>query len=157
MNDKEKDLEMQCACEHEHPETVREVRAAMPDENVTADLSDFFKVFGDSSRMRILFALDRRELCVCDLSAALGMTKSAVSHQLRFLRTNHLVASRHHRDRGRASVGGGLSEPLRVSRDMRDRRSARYATAFAVARYVCRQAANAICRVRGVSFPYVIK
>ena len=63
-------------------------------QNVTADLSDFFKVFGDSSRMRILFALARRELCVCDLSAALGMTKSAVSHQLRFLRTNHLVASR---------------------------------------------------------------
>ena len=94
MNDKEKDLEMLCGCEHEHPETVREVRAAMPDENVTADLSDFFKVFGDSSRMRILFALDRRELCVCDLSAVLGMTKSAVSHQLRFLRANHLVASR---------------------------------------------------------------
>ena len=94
MNDKEKDLEMQCGCEHEHPETVRSVRAAMPDENVTADLSDFFKVFGDSSRMRILFALDRRELCVCDLSAVLGMTKSAVSHQLRFLRANHLVASR---------------------------------------------------------------
>lgn len=89
-----RDLAMQCECEHEHPETVREVRAAMPDENATADLSDFFKVFGDSSRMRILFALDRRELCVCDLSAALGMTKSAVSHQLRFLRTNHLVSSR---------------------------------------------------------------
>ena len=94
MNDKEKDLEMQCGCEHDHPDTVRAVRAAMPDENVTADLSDFFKVFGDSSRMRILFALDRRELCVCDLSAALGMTKSAVSHQLRFLRANHLVTSR---------------------------------------------------------------
>ena len=94
MKDIEKDLAMQCGCEHEHPETVREVRDAMPDENVTADLSDFFKVFGDSSRMRILFALDRRELCVCDLSAALSMTKSAVSHQLRFLRTNHLVASR---------------------------------------------------------------
>ena len=94
MKDSEKDLAMQCECEHEHPETVREVRAAMPDENVTADLSDFFKVFGDSSRMRILFALDRRELCVCDLSAALGMTKSAVSHQLRFLRANHLVSSR---------------------------------------------------------------
>ena len=93
-NEKKKELEMQCACEHDHPETVRAVREAMPDENVTADLSDFFKVFGDSSRMRILFALDRRELCVCDLSAALGMTKSAVSHQLRFLRTNHLVASR---------------------------------------------------------------
>ena len=93
-NEKKKELAMQCECEHEHPETVREVRAAMPDENVTADLSDFFKVFGDSSRMRILFALDRRELCVCDLSAALSMTKSAVSHQLRFLRANHLVSSR---------------------------------------------------------------
>ena len=92
--EKKKELEMQCACEHDHPETVRAVLEAMPDENVTADLSDFFKVFGDSSRMRILFALDRRELCVCDLSAVLGMTKSAVSHQLRFLRTNHLVASR---------------------------------------------------------------
>ena len=79
----EKELEreraMQCACEHEHPETVREVRAAMPDENVTADLSDFFKVFGDSSRMRILFALDRRELCVCDLSAALSAPAVKVS------------------------------------------------------------------------------
>ena len=94
MKAKENDAEMLCACEHVHPETVREVRDAMPDENTTADLSDFFKVFGDSSRMRILFALDRRELCVCDLSAALDMTKSAVSHQLRFLRANHLVASR---------------------------------------------------------------
>ena len=46
MNDKEKDLEMQCGCEHEHPEVVCSVRAAMPDENVTADLSDFFKVIG---------------------------------------------------------------------------------------------------------------
>ena len=92
--EREQERAMLCGCEHEHPEIVREVRAAMPDENVTADLSDFFKVFGDSSRMRILFALDRRELCVCDLSASLGMTKSAVSHQLRFLRTNHLVSSR---------------------------------------------------------------
>ena len=89
-----RDREMQCECTHEHPETVREVLAEMPDENVAADLSDFFKVFGDSSRMRILFALDRRELCVCDLSAALGTTISAISHQLRLLRANHLITSR---------------------------------------------------------------
>ena len=94
MKRDENELDMQCACEHDHPDVVRQVREAMPDENTTADLADFFKVLGDSSRMRILFALDRRELCVCDLSAALSMTKSAVSHQLRFLRTNHLVASR---------------------------------------------------------------
>ena len=94
----EKELEqeraMQCACEHEHPETVREVRAAMPDENVTADLSDFFKVFGDCTRIRILCVLLYGEMCVCDIAQALSMTQSAISHQLRVLKQAALVKSR---------------------------------------------------------------
>ncbi|MBQ6568773.1 MAG: helix-turn-helix transcriptional regulator [Clostridia bacterium] len=58
------------------------------------DIADLFKVFGDSTRVKILWALDESELCVCDIAAALGMTKSAVSHQLRFLRDADLVKNR---------------------------------------------------------------
>jgi ArsR family transcriptional regulator len=58
------------------------------------ELADFFKVFGDSSRIKLLWALDRNELCVCDLASLLLMTKSAVSHQLRLLREAKLVKYR---------------------------------------------------------------
>jgi ArsR family transcriptional regulator len=90
----ERDEELLCQCEDVHDEAVKRARESMPGENETADLADFFKVFGDSTRMRILFALDAGEMCVCDLSCAVGMTKSAVSHQLRSLRQSDLVASR---------------------------------------------------------------
>ena len=66
----------------------------MPEDNELYDLSDFFKVLGDSTRSKIIWALDEHELCVCDLAVLLGMTKSAISHQLRALREANLVVNR---------------------------------------------------------------
>ena len=65
-----------------------------PDENELADLAELFKVFGDSSRIRILYALFGEELGVSDIAERIGMTISAVSHQLRILKHNHLVKSK---------------------------------------------------------------
>ncbi len=77
---------------HEH--TVHEVREKMPDEDTLYDLAEFFKIFGDSTRIRILYALFEHELCVGDIAALLGLTQTAVSHQLRILKTNKLVKAR---------------------------------------------------------------
>jgi ArsR family transcriptional regulator len=66
----------------------------MPDEDVLYDLSDFFKIFGDSTRISILFAIDGEPMCVCDIAALLGMTKSAVSHQLKIIRQSALITYR---------------------------------------------------------------
>jgi ArsR family transcriptional regulator len=77
-------------CE-EHPELIEKSREAIPEVEKLYDLSDFFKIFGDSTRLGILFAIDKAPMCVCDISAALCMTKSAVSHQLKILRQNRLV------------------------------------------------------------------
>ena len=63
----------------------------MPEEQMLYELADFFKIFGDSTRISILFAIDDGEMCVCDIAALLGMTKSAVSHQLKILRQANLV------------------------------------------------------------------
>lgn len=73
------------------PERTDHAKAAMPAEELLYDLSDFFKIFGDSTRIKILFALDGSELCVCEIADALGMTKSAVSHQLKTLRQSNLI------------------------------------------------------------------
>ena len=83
-----------CHCEAHSHDGVSTVRAAMLDEDLQYDLADFFKVLGDSTRVRILMALDVSELCVCDLADVLSMTKSAVSHQLRALRQARLVRYR---------------------------------------------------------------
>ena len=77
-----------------HGDTVAKVKSRLPAEEMVFDIADLFKVFGDSTRVKILWALDESELCVCDIAAALGMTKSAVSHQLRFLRDADLVKNR---------------------------------------------------------------
>jgi len=77
-----------------HPETVEQVSKRMPDDDSLFDLAELFKVFGDSTRVRILSALSFSELCVNDLSALLGMTQSAISHQLKALRAAKLVRSR---------------------------------------------------------------
>jgi ArsR family transcriptional regulator len=77
-----------------HEEVVAEVRKTMPDDEVLLDLADLFKVFGDSTRVKILCALLRAEMCVCDIAALLGMSKSAISHQLRTLRQTRLVKYR---------------------------------------------------------------
>ncbi|MBR4627815.1 MAG: winged helix-turn-helix transcriptional regulator [Ruminococcus sp.] len=66
----------------------------MPDESVLYEAAELLKVFGDPTRIRIIFVLCRKELCVCDIASALGMTQSAISHQLRVLKQARLVSSR---------------------------------------------------------------
>jgi ArsR family transcriptional regulator, lead/cadmium/zinc/bismuth-responsive transcriptional repressor len=83
-----------CDCEVIHAEVVESVRSHMPQEELLYDLADFFKMFGDSTRLKLLWALDREEMCVCDLAVLLNMTKSAVSHQLKTLRQQKLVKYR---------------------------------------------------------------
>jgi ArsR family transcriptional regulator len=77
-----------------HPKRVAKVAKNMPDEDVLFDLAELFKVFGDSTRVRILSALSCSELCVNDLAILLDMTQSAISHQLKALRSAKLVHSR---------------------------------------------------------------
>ena len=83
-----------CEHSHVHSEAVDKKRGEMPDIETLYDLSDFFKVLGDTTRVSILFALDGAPMCVCDIAELLGMTKSAVSHQLKVLRSNNLVSYR---------------------------------------------------------------
>ena len=83
-----------CECEELHSDVIEKKRAEMPDEATLYELSDFFKILGDSTRMRILFAIDGEPMCVCDIADLLGMTKSAVSHQLKILRRSDLITYR---------------------------------------------------------------
>lgn len=77
-----------------HGDVVERIKGEMPDSSVLYELSDFFKIFGDSTRVSILFVIDRGEICVCDIAEILGMTKSAVSHQLKILRASKLISYR---------------------------------------------------------------
>lgn len=77
-----------------HEELVKKVNSEMPKEEELYDLAELFKVFGDSTRIRILFVLFEAEVCVCDLAEVLHMTQSAVSHQLRILKQAKLVSAR---------------------------------------------------------------
>lgn len=77
-----------------HQELLNIVNEKLPKEEILYDLAELFKVFGDSTRIRILFVLFEAEVCVCDLAEALHMTQSAVSHQLKILKQNKLVRSR---------------------------------------------------------------
>ena len=77
-----------------HEDTVKKVRSLLPGEDDLYDLAELFKVFGDSTRIKILYVLFESELCVCDIAQLLGMTQSAVSHQLRILKNNNLVKFR---------------------------------------------------------------
>ena len=83
-----------CECDEVHGERVKHSREQMPAVTALYELADFFKILGDSTRVSILFALDGGDMCVCDIAAALGLTKSAVSHQLKLLRQNGLVKYR---------------------------------------------------------------
>ena len=80
--------------EHKHDDKISEFKKMMPDEDKLYDLAELFKCFGDSTRIRILFALFESEMCVCDIARLLGMTQSAISHQLRVLKQARLVSSR---------------------------------------------------------------
>lgn len=87
----EKDLcEKQCF----HPQNICLARESMLEEKTVQDLAEMFKVFGEPSRIKILHILSKKEMCVCDLAAALGMNQSAISHQLRLLRNAKLVKFR---------------------------------------------------------------
>ena len=90
----EKDEKMCCEKQEVHEDLLRIVNETMPEETELYDLAELFKVFGDSTRIRILFVLFEAEVCVCDLAEALHMTQSAISHQLRILKQNKLVNSR---------------------------------------------------------------
>ena len=77
-----------------HQDVVDRVRGKMPEDDVLLDLADTFKLFSDSTRLKILYALTEAEMCVCDISVLLGMSKSSVSHQLRVLKQSNLVKYR---------------------------------------------------------------
>ena len=83
-----------CEVEEVHEDKVRMISDQMPPEDQLYDLAELFKAFGDTTRIRILFALFEADICVCDLAASLNMTQSAISHQLRILKQARLVRSR---------------------------------------------------------------
>ncbi len=83
-----------CETFQTHEELLVLVNAGMPEEDTLYDLAELFKVFGDSTRIRILYVLFEAEVCVCDLAEILHMTQSAISHQLKILKQSRLVKSR---------------------------------------------------------------
>lgn len=92
MDDKRNLEKCEFLCVHE--DVVQDVLKKMPEEETLFDLAEFFKVFGDSTRIRILYALKETELCVCDIASLLDLTQTAVSHQLRVLKQSKLVKAR---------------------------------------------------------------
>ena len=82
---------LECDCNIIHDAVVNNTLKAMPSGKVIEKIASFFKVIGDNTRARILFALDSNEMCVCDIANVLNMTKSAVSHQLSVLRDERIV------------------------------------------------------------------
>lgn len=84
----------QCKCTIVHKEKVDIVKKNMPEDEVLYDLAEIFKVFGDTTRIKILYSLFKDEMCVCDIAALIGTTQSAISHQLRVLKQSRLVKYR---------------------------------------------------------------
>ncbi len=83
-----------CELLHLHMDMVDQVRNMIPSEDTLYDLTELFRMFGDSTRVRILYALFAQEMCVCDIAGILSMTQSAISHQLRALKNAKLVKAR---------------------------------------------------------------
>lgn len=83
-----------CDCTVLHKELVEQVKSKMPEDDLIYDSAEFFKVFADSTRMKIIYALLENELCVCDLANIVKTTQSAISHQLRILKQSKLVKYR---------------------------------------------------------------
>ncbi len=77
-----------------HPDLISSVNQDMPDEEMLYDLAELFRIFGDSTRIKILYVLFEAEMCVCDIAELLNMTQSAISHQLRVLKQSKLVKFR---------------------------------------------------------------
>lgn len=83
-----------CETAHHHVELVSRWKEDMPDEDTLYDLADLYKIFGDSTRIKIMYLLLKSEMCVCDIADVLNMNQSAISHQLRVLKQNKLVKNR---------------------------------------------------------------
>lgn len=83
-----------CGFIHAHEDIIKKVHDGMPDENTLFDLAELYKVFGDSTRIRILYVLFESEMCVCDIAGILNMSISSISHQLRVLKQAKLVSYR---------------------------------------------------------------
>lgn len=86
--------EFMCDCNIIHQDAVNKTLKKMPNQDLFDKLAEFFKIIGDPTRTKILFALDQNEMCVCDIANVLGMTKSSISHQLATLRSSGIVKSR---------------------------------------------------------------
>ena len=88
-------MHVECCEIHEtHENIIHQIEDGMPSEEMMQELADFYKVFGDGTRIKILCVLSQEELCVCDLAEVTGMTQSAISHQLRVLKQMKLVKNR---------------------------------------------------------------
>lgn len=85
---------MASKCKHDHTDLLGRVKGEMPTDEFLSDLADLYKIFGDSTRIKIMFSLYEEEMCVCAISELLGMTQSAISHQLKVLKDAKLVANR---------------------------------------------------------------
>ena len=83
-----------CECDDIHEDVINKTKNDMPQEEMLYDLAELFKVFGDTTRIKILYALFSNEMCVCDIAKLLNMTQSAISHQLRVLKQARLVKFR---------------------------------------------------------------
>jgi len=83
-----------CDKDHPHPEIIKSVCEQMPEEDTMYDLAELFKVFGDSTRIKVLYVLKQGEMCVCDIAEVLKMTQPAISYQLKVLKMARLVKSR---------------------------------------------------------------
>ena len=83
-----------CDCNIIHQDVVKDTLSKMPEDNLFNKLAEFFKILGDTTRAKILFALDKHEMCVCDIANVLGMSKSSISHQLGTLRRAGIVKCR---------------------------------------------------------------
>ena len=90
----QEELLERCELIHVHEDIVEKVKANMPDEETLYDLADLFRIFADSTRIKILYLLFESEMCVCDIAQLLGMTQSAISHPLRALKQAKLVKNR---------------------------------------------------------------
>ena len=86
--------EVTCDCEVIHEDLVKKVKEQLQSEEIITELAVFYKIFSDTTRIKILYALDKSDLCVCDISALLNMSISAVSHQLKILRDSYLVKTK---------------------------------------------------------------
>lgn len=85
---------MTTKCGHDHTELLGRIKSELPTDELLSDLADLYKIFGDSTRIKIMYSLYEEEMCVCAISELLGMTQSAISHQLKVLKDAKLVANR---------------------------------------------------------------